>query len=139
MGDGSYEVRVIGRVESSLTDRSSAPKQGDEGAPDAWLAFDPSVHDALNGTGAGDEVFVLTWLHLADRAVLQVHPRDDMSRPLQGIFATRSSARPNPIGLHRTRVLAVDGTRVQVRCLEAVDGTPIVDMKPVIGSEATGR
>lgn len=139
MGEGSYEVRVIGRVESTVTDTGSAPKQGDEGAPDAWLAFDPSVRDALDGTAVGDEVFVFTWLHLADRGVLQVHPRDDMSRPLQGIFATRSSARPNPIGLHRTRVLAVDDGRVQVRGLEAVDGTPIVDMKPVIASEVTGR
>ena len=139
MDRGPYEVTVIGRVESSLTDPASAPKQGDEGAPDAWLVFDGTVREALDGTSSGDEVIVLTWLHLADRRVLKVHPRDDLSRPQQGVFVTRSSARPNPIGLHRTRVLEVDGSRLRVQNLEAVDGTPIIDMKPVLASETVER
>lgn len=122
----------IGHVESPLTDPALAPKQGHEGAPDAWLVFDESVREGLSDLKPGDELEVLTWLHLARREVLSVHPRDDPGRPLTGVFSTRSSDRPNPIGLHRTRVLAVDGVRVQVRGLEAVNGTPVVDLKPVI-------
>lgn len=129
------EVRPIGQVESPLTDLSAAPKQGDEGAPDAWLVFTPSVAAALANITPGDELLVLTWLHRADRTVLAVHPRDDHDRPLTGVFSTRSPDRPNPIGLHRTTVLAVDGLRVHVRGLEALDGTPIVDVKPVLGAE----
>lgn len=122
----------IGHVESPLTDPALAPKQGHEGAPDAWLVFDESVREALSDLKPGDEVELLTWLHLARREVLSVHPRDDPNRPLTGVFSTRSSDRPNPIGLHRTRVLAVDGVRVLVRALEAVNGTPVVDLKPVV-------
>ncbi len=129
------EVRPIGQVESPLTDLSAAPKQGDEGAPDAWLVFTPSVAAALANITPGDELLVLTWLHRADRTVMAVHPRDDHDRPLTGVFSTRSPDRPNPIGLHRTTVLAVDGLRVHVRGLEALDGTPIVDVKPVLGAE----
>ena len=129
------ELAPVGRVESPLTDRALAPKQGDEGAPDAWLVFDPAVLDGLDGIGVGDELLVLTWLHLADRDVLRVHPRDDLSRPEQGVFTTRSSHRPNPIGLHRVTVLAIEGGRLQVRPLEAVDGTPILDVKPVLRSD----
>jgi tRNA-Thr(GGU) m(6)t(6)A37 methyltransferase TsaA len=122
----------IGRVESALTDRAAAPKQGNEGAPDAWLSFDPSVRDALADLRPGDRVIVLTWLHEARREVLRVHPRDDPANPLRGVFSTRSQDRPNPIGLHRVDVLAVEGDRIHIRGLEAVDGTPIVDLKPVL-------
>jgi tRNA-Thr(GGU) m(6)t(6)A37 methyltransferase TsaA len=126
------ELTPIGSVESSLTDPAAAPKQGHEGAPDAWLVFDPFVLEALDGIQPGDRVIVLTWLHRADRDVLRVHPRDDLTNPLQGVFNTRSSDRPNPIGLHEVEVLSIEGARVHVRPLEAVDGTPIVDVKPVL-------
>jgi tRNA-Thr(GGU) m(6)t(6)A37 methyltransferase TsaA len=134
-----FEVTPIGRVESPLTDPASAPKQGDEGAPDAWLAFEPAVLEALDGIRAGDDVIVLTWLDRARRDVLQVHPRGDVSRAPQGVFSTRSPHRPNPIGLHRVEIMSIDGGRVRVRNLEAVDGTPIVDVKPVLGSDINER
>jgi tRNA-Thr(GGU) m(6)t(6)A37 methyltransferase TsaA len=134
-----FEVTPIGRVESPLTDPASAPKQGDEGAPEAWLAFDPAVLEALECIRAGDEVIVLTWLDRARRDVLRVHPRDDVSRAHQGVFSTRSQHRPNPIGLHRVEIASIDGGRVRVRGLEAVDGTPIVDVKPVLSSEIGER
>ena len=122
----------IGWVESPLTDRAAAPRQGDEGAPDVWLVFDSSIADGLANVQVGDRLVVLTWLDRARRDVLQVHPRDDLSRPLEGVFTTRSSDRPNPIGLHEVDVLAVDGLRVLVGPLEALDGTPILDLKPVL-------
>jgi tRNA-Thr(GGU) m(6)t(6)A37 methyltransferase TsaA len=134
-----FEVTPIGRVESPLTDLTSAPKQGDEGAPDAWLAFEPAVLEALEGIRAGDEVIVVTWLDRARRDVLRVHPRGDVSRAPQGVFSTRSPHRPNPIGLHRVEVLSIDGGRVRVSNLEAVDGTPIVDLKPVLSSDIGER
>jgi tRNA-Thr(GGU) m(6)t(6)A37 methyltransferase TsaA len=127
------QLVAIGRVESPLTDRASAPKQGDEGAPEAWLVFEADVVDALEGIAAGDELLVLTWLDRAHRDVLRVHPRGDLTRAPQGVFNTRSPDRPNPIGLHRVRVAEVDGTRIRVSDLEALDGTPIVDVKPVLG------
>jgi tRNA-Thr(GGU) m(6)t(6)A37 methyltransferase TsaA len=127
-----FEVTPIGRVESSLTDPAEAPKQGHEGAPDAWLVLEPSVLDALDGIRPGARVIVLTWFHRARRDLLRVHPRDDPANPMQGVFNTRSADRPNPIGLHEVEVLAVDGERVHVRPLEAIDGTPIVDVKPVL-------
>ena len=126
---------AIGTVESPLTDRASAPMQGDEGAPEAWLAFDEAVAAGLDGIAAGDELLLLTWLDRADRDVLRVHPRDDLTRPEQGVFTTRSSDRPNPLGLHRVRVLEVAGSRLRVDRLEALDGTPIVDVKPVLRGE----
>ena len=126
------EVIPIGAVESPLTDPASAPKQGHEGAPDAWLVFEPAVLEGLQDIRPGDRVIVLTWLHHARRDVLRVHPRDDVANPEQGVFNTRSADRPNPIGLHEVEVLSIDGPRVRVRNLEAVDGTPIVDMKPVL-------
>jgi tRNA-Thr(GGU) m(6)t(6)A37 methyltransferase TsaA len=129
---GPLELTPVGSVESSLTDPASAPKQGSEGAPDAWLVFDASVADALADVAPGDELIVLTWLDRARRDVLRVHPRDDAANPLRGVFSTRSADRPNPIGLHAVQVLAVDGLRVQVRNLEAVDGTPVLDLKPVL-------
>jgi tRNA-Thr(GGU) m(6)t(6)A37 methyltransferase TsaA len=131
----SYEVRVIGRVESPLTDLAAAPKQGDEGAPEATVVFDDDVAEALRDLRAGTEVLLLTWLDRADREVLAVHPRSDPDRPLTGVFSTRSPDRPNPIGLHRVSILAVDGTRLRVSDLEAVDGTPVLDVKPVLGTE----
>jgi tRNA-Thr(GGU) m(6)t(6)A37 methyltransferase TsaA len=128
----TYDIRPIGVVESPLVDPASAPKQGVEGAPEAWLVFDPAMADGIGDLTVGDEVFVLTWLHLADRSVLAVYPRDDPRNPLTGVFSTRSSDRPNPIGLHRVRVLAIDECRVRVADLEAIDGTSIVDLKPVL-------
>jgi tRNA-Thr(GGU) m(6)t(6)A37 methyltransferase TsaA len=128
-----FTVRPIGHVESPLTSTADAPRQGDEGAPAAYLILDPIVQAGLDGIGVGNEIIVLTWLHEADRSVLKVHPRGDLNRPEQGIFSTRASSRPNPIGLHRVRVLGMDGLRVHVSDLEAIDGTPIVDIKPVLG------
>ncbi len=139
MDEPRFELKPIGAVESPLTDPESAPKQGDEGAPAAWLAFEPPVADGLMGIRTGDELIVVTWLHLARRDVLRVHPRDDASRPRQGVFSTRSADRPNPIGLHRVEVAAIDGGRVLVRDLEAVDGTPIIDVKPVLSGDVTER
>ncbi|MGH3454810.1 MAG: tRNA (N6-threonylcarbamoyladenosine(37)-N6)-methyltransferase TrmO [Nocardioidaceae bacterium] len=130
----TYEIRPVGFVESPLTDRASAPKQGVEGGPEAWLVFEPSVADAVRDLTVGADLFVLTWLHQADRDVLTVHPRDDPSNPLTGVFSTRSADRPNPIGVHRVQVVAVDGLRVRVSDLEAIDGTPIADVKPVLGA-----
>jgi tRNA-Thr(GGU) m(6)t(6)A37 methyltransferase TsaA len=132
-------LRVIGRVESPLADLAAAPLQGDEGAPEASIVFEPGVLEALDGLAAGDEVLVLSWLDRADRAVLAVHPRGDESRPRRGVFGTRSPHRPNPIGLHRVEITAIAGTRVGVRNLEAIDGTPIVDVKAVISSDARDR
>jgi len=132
MTQARFEVVPIGRVESPLTDPATAPKQGHEGAPDAWLAFEPGVLAGLDGVRAGTRVIVLTWLDRADRGVLRVHPRDDPANPERGVFATRSADRPNPIGLHEVEVLAVEGGRVHVSDMEAIDGTPIVDVKPVI-------
>jgi tRNA-Thr(GGU) m(6)t(6)A37 methyltransferase TsaA len=130
--DGGYVVRPIGRVESPLVDKDAAPKQGDEGSPDAWLVFEPAVREGLADLEVGTEVLVLTWLDRADRDVLAVHPRDDPAVPLRGVFSTRSADRPNPVGLHRVEIVAIQGARVRVRNLEALDGTPIVDVKPVL-------
>ena len=127
-----YELRPIGHVRSPLADPAAAPKQGDEGAPDAWLVLDPEVAEGARNLTVGADVFVLTWLHQARRDVLAVHPRDDPRTPETGVFSTRSQDRPNPIGLHRVTIAAVDGLRVLARGLEAVDGTPIVDLKPVL-------
>ncbi len=129
------ELTAIGRVESTLGDRDMAPKQGDEGAPDAWLVFEDRVADGLEGLAVGDDVFLLTWLHLSRRDVLRVHPRDDSAVPMRGVFTTRSPERPNPIGLHRVEILELDGLRIRVSNLEALDGTPIVDIKPVIDGD----
>jgi tRNA-Thr(GGU) m(6)t(6)A37 methyltransferase TsaA len=137
MADSSatdYTVRPIGRVQSPLVSTADAPRQGDEGAPDAYLVLDPDLQTALDGIVVGDEIIVLSWLHEADRTVLRVHPRGDMSRPEAGVFSTRAPSRPNPIGLHRVRVLDVDGVRVHVSGLEAINETPIIDLKPVLSS-----
>jgi tRNA-Thr(GGU) m(6)t(6)A37 methyltransferase TsaA len=129
-----FTVRPIGHVASPLISTADAPRQGDEGAPDAYLILDSAVQEGLDGVAVGDEIIVLTWLHEADRSILKVHPRGDLSRPEQGVFNTRSASRPNPIGLHRVRVLDLDGQRLHVSGLEAIDGTPVVDLKPVLGS-----
>lgn len=129
-------MRAVGRVESPLTDPATAPKQGDEGAPESTIVFVPEVAEAARDLTAGTDVIVLTWLDRADRDVLAVHPRGDESRPLTGVFSTRSPHRPNPIGLHRVTIEAVDGLRVRVRDLEALDGTPVLDVKPVLGDPA---
>lgn len=139
MNVANFEVRAIGRVESPLKDLEAAPRQADEGAPEAWLVFEPGVVEALRGIRAGDEVIVLTWLDRARRDVLSVHPRGDTSRPLEGVFNTRSPHRPNPIGLHRVEITAIDGMRVRVRSLEALDGTPIIDIKPVLREDIGQR
>jgi tRNA-Thr(GGU) m(6)t(6)A37 methyltransferase TsaA len=125
-------INPIGHVESPLVDLADAPKQGDEGAPDAWIVVDAEFRAALDGLEAGAEVFVLTWLDRADRSTLAVHPRDDPANPVRGVFATRSQDRPNPIGLHRVEILAVEATRIQVRGIEALAGTPVVDIKPTL-------
>jgi tRNA-Thr(GGU) m(6)t(6)A37 methyltransferase TsaA len=128
----THSLRVIGLVRSTLTAREAAPRQGNEGAPDAWLELADDVAEGLAGIARDQELIVLTWLHEARRDVLRTHPRNDPSLPLSGVFATRSPDRPNPIGLHRVRVLDVRPGRLQVYPLEAIDGTPIVDIKPVL-------
>jgi tRNA-Thr(GGU) m(6)t(6)A37 methyltransferase TsaA len=128
------ELRILGRVESSLVDPGSASLQGDEGGVDAVLRFDPGLTDALRDLRVGDEVVLLTWLDRARRDVLVVYPRGDSSRPETGVFSTRSPDRPNPIGLHRVQILAVNATAITVAGLEALDNTPILDVKPVLGA-----
>ena len=129
------ELHPIGVVESSLTDRADAPKQADEGAPPATIVVEPAYVDGLLGVEPGVELFVLTWLHQAERDLLLVHSRGDLTRPETGVFSVRSPVRPNPIGLHLTRVVSVDGNRVTVAALEAIDGTPVIDLKPRLGDE----
>jgi tRNA-Thr(GGU) m(6)t(6)A37 methyltransferase TsaA len=128
-----YSLRPIGFVRSTLRELADAPKQGDEGAPDAWIEIDSAFTAALRGVTSGDELIVVTWLHRADRSVLEVHPRDDPSHPLTGVFATRSQDRPNPLGLHRVTVREVSGTRLRVGPIEAIDGTPVIDIKVALG------
>jgi tRNA-Thr(GGU) m(6)t(6)A37 methyltransferase TsaA len=128
-----YSVVPIGTVHSPLTDLAQAPKQGREGAPDVWLVLDSSYREAARDLRVGEHILVLTWLDRADRTVVETHPRDDESIPLTGVFSTRSPDRPNPIGIHRVRILEVaGGLRLRVSDLEAVDGTPIVDLKPIL-------
>jgi tRNA-Thr(GGU) m(6)t(6)A37 methyltransferase TsaA len=126
----------VGVVRSSLTRLDQAPKQGMEGAPDAWLDVIPNLVAALEGLVVGQDIIVITWFHQADRDVLKVYPRDDQNLPLTGVFATRSPDRPNPLGLHRVRILEIAGSRLKVGPLEAIDGTPVVDIKPVLAKSA---
>ena len=135
----TFEVRIIGHVESELKDLASAPRQADEGAPPAWLVFDAGVAPGLRSLRVGDEVLVMTWLDRARRDVLSVHPRGDISRAEEGVFSTRSPDRPNPIGLHRVEIADIDGTRLRVRHLEAIHGTPLIDVKPVLSDDITQR
>ncbi len=139
MNSTSYTIQPIGFVRSELTRLADAPMQGDEGAPQAWLELTPLAARGLTGIAIGDEIILLTWLHLAERDVLQVHPRGDLNRPLTGVFATRSPDRPNPIGLHRVSVLEVTEQKLLVDHLEAIDGTPIVDIKPVLTQNSSDR
>jgi len=127
-----YSLRPVGFIRSQIRERKDAPMQGVEGAPDADLEVVPQLAAALSGLKAGDEVFVLTWLHRADRSVLEVHPRDEYTRPLRGVFDTRSPDRPNPIGLHRVTIRSIEGTSLRVGPIEAIDGTPVLDIKPVL-------
>ncbi len=139
MSATDYTITPIGSVRSNLDSLQDAPMQGDEGAPDAWLELVPDVIGALKGIEIGDDLLVLTWLHKAQRNVLQVHPRDDLTWPLTGVFATRSPDRPNPIGLHRVRMLGVVENRVHVSSLEAINDTPIIDIKPILSGEFSER
>ncbi|MCW2631799.1 MAG: hypothetical protein JWR88_761 [Pseudonocardia sp.] len=127
-----YVLHPVGHVESPLVDLAATPKQGYEGSPLAWLVFEGAVSEAARDIEVGTELVVLTWLDRADRDVQVVHPRGEPANPMRGVFSTRSPDRPNPVGVHRVQVVAVDGLRVQVRDLEAVDGTPIVDVKSVL-------
>ena len=135
----TFELRPVGSVKSELRALDAAPRQADEGAPQAWLVFKEEVRDGLANVRPGDQLILLTWLDRAHRDVLIVHPRGDTSRPREGVFSTRSPHRPNPIGLHRVTVVAVEGLRVQVDHLEALDGTPIVDVKPVLSEDVGER
>ena len=132
-----YELRVIGMVESPLVDLAAAPAQGDEGELDAWIAMGSQYLPAMRDLVVGERVIVLTWLDRGDRDVLEVHPRGDLTRPRLGVFSTRSPDRPNPIGLHEVEILAIDGPRLRVRNLEAISGTPVLDVKPVLGPVGT--
>ena len=134
MSEPTYQLRPVARVESPLTDRDTAPKQGDEGAPLARIVFRPELGEAAADLRIGDEVLVLTWLHQGRRDVLSVHPRDDPNRPREGVFSTRSPDRPNPIGLHAVTITGVEDNAITVRNLEAIDGTPVLDVKPVLGA-----
>lgn len=134
-----FSIEAVGHVQSPLTDLDAAPRQADEGAPEAWLVLNPFVEDGLRGIRAGDEIIALTWLDRARRDVLLVHPRGDATRPQEGVFNTRSPHRPNPIGLHQVRVTAVEPLRLRVSGLEAINGTPIIDIKPVLTSEIGRR
>jgi tRNA-Thr(GGU) m(6)t(6)A37 methyltransferase TsaA len=132
----SYQVHPIGWIESPLVDTAEAPKQGELGAPDAWLALHPTVREGARGIAVGSVITVLTWLHQARRDVLVTHPGGDPTRPEQGVFSTRSPARPNPVGIHRVSVLAIEGDRLRVGPLEAIDGTPVIDIKSVLPSDS---
>jgi tRNA-Thr(GGU) m(6)t(6)A37 methyltransferase TsaA len=132
-------VKAIGWVESPLTDLESAPRQPDKGAPAAWMVFEPGMLEGLRSLRPGDEVIVITWLDRARRDVLSVHPRGDVSRLQEGVFSTRSPHRPNPIGLHRVEITAIDGPRVRVRSLEVLDGTPVIDVKPILSEDIGQR
>jgi len=132
MAENGIDIWPIGVIRSSLTDPASAPMQGNEGGVEAWLDLNPDLAEGLTGIQVGDHLIVLTWLHRADRDVLQVHPRGDPDRPLKGVFATRSPDRPNPVGLHPVSVLEIAGPSLKVAPLEAIDGTPIIDIKTTI-------
>jgi tRNA-Thr(GGU) m(6)t(6)A37 methyltransferase TsaA len=129
------QLRPIGVIRSTLKSRSEAPKQGSEGAPDAWLELSPFAAPGLDGLIAGDDILIMTWLHRARRDVLKVHPRSDRRRPLTGVFATRSPDRPNPVGLHRVIVRRIVKNRLRIGPIEAIDGTPVIDIKPVLSGQ----
>lgn len=130
--ENQITLEPIGFIESPLKNREGAPRQGHEGAPDAWVNVNPKFVEAMHGLAVGDLIILLTWFHQSDRATLQVHPRNERKNPITGVFATRSPDRPNPIGLHEVHVYEIVGNRMKVGPLEAIDGTPVVDIKPVI-------
>lgn len=136
MVETSYMIKPIGVIRSELSGREASPRQGYEGAPEAWLEVDSTVAEGLEGITAGVEIIVITWFHQSHRDVLKVHPRGDKNKPLTGVFATRSPNRPNPLGLHRVTVLETDGNRLRINQIEAIDGTPVVDIKPVLSQSA---
>lgn len=136
MNETVFEIRRIGVVQSRLSSREEAPNQGSEGAPDAWIDVDPAFAEGLQGVAVGGDVIVVTWFHLSRRDLLKVHPRGDRARPVTGVFSTRSPDRPNPLGLHRVKVLELTESRIRVAPLEAIDGTPVVDIKPVLPQSA---
>jgi tRNA-Thr(GGU) m(6)t(6)A37 methyltransferase TsaA len=138
-GMNGFEIKPIGRVASSLETLDAAPRQADEGAPEAWLVFEPDAVEGLRNIRPGDDLVLITWLDRARRDVLSVHPRGDVSRPTEGVFSTRSPHRPNPLGLHDVKVTAVENGRLRVQSLEAIDGTPIVDVKPVLSPDIARR
>ena len=127
-----YDIRQIGVVRSELTNLEAAPRQGNEGAPDGWIEMDADVAEGLEGIAVGHEIVLITWFHMARRDILKLHPRREKTRPITGVFSTRSPDRPNPLGLHRVSVLEIAGNRIRVNPLEAIDGTPVVDIKPVL-------
>lgn len=131
-----FSLQPIGFVQSPVTNRSEAPRQGYEGAPDVWIELNADYITALHGLSVGDDIILITWFHQSKRNVLQVHPRGELKNPVTGVFATRSPDRPNPLGLHRVAVKQIDKNRLQVGPLEAIDGTPIVDIKPVLEASA---
>jgi tRNA-Thr(GGU) m(6)t(6)A37 methyltransferase TsaA len=135
----TFAIQSIGRVSSTLTRLEAAPRQADEGAPEAWLVFEPAALEGLRNIRAGDDLILITWLDRARRDVLTVHPRGDVSRSPEGVFSTRSPHRPNPLGLHEVQVTAVESGRLRVRSLEAIDGTPIVDLKPMLSADIARR
>lgn len=139
MPETDYSLYPVGIIHSPLKDRDEAPKQGSEGAPDAWLEVNPAVVEGLDGIAVGDKIIVITWFHQAQRDILKVHPRDDETIPLTGVFSTRSSDRPNPLGLHPVTVLEINGHCLKVGPLEAIDGTPVVDIKPVLPPSTTSE
>ena len=134
MKRGTVQLRPIGVIRSTIKERSDAPKQGAEGAPDAWLDVNPSAAPGLEGLSAGSEIIVITWLHKGRRETLKVRPRSDPHRRLTGVFATRSPDRPNPLGLHRVTIRSISGRRLRIGPIEVVDGTPVVDLKPMLCS-----
>lgn len=139
IADGPFDLQAIGWIQSDLRNPATAPRQADESAPEAWLVFDGQVASALADVCDGDQLVLVTWLHLARRDVLQVHPRGDLARPRTGVFSTRAPERPNPIGIHDVEVVRRDGRRVLVKGLDALDGTPIVDLKARLDPEPKRR
>lgn len=135
----TFELRPIGVIRSSIQARADAPKQGSEGAPDAWLEIEDWAAAAVQGLAVGDAVIVITWFHQARRDALQVHPRSDPRNPITGVFATRSPDRPNPLGLHPVTIKRIDGDRLRIGPIEAIDGTPVVDLKPALKRRPPGR
>ena len=133
-----YSIQPVGQIQSTLRAVNEAPRQGSEGAPDAWLEVYPAFARALFGIATGDEVIIITWLHRADRDVLEVHPRGDPENPITGVFATRSPDRPNPLGFHRVTVREISEGRLRIGPIEAIDGTPVVDIKPVLADCTEG-